>query len=76
MSLGVGQTCTLAEGTGSAIGVFYGITKGLYNQKAQKMEICRTGLFNIVSGRTAFGILLYLGLLGVAVRWNLETGKE
>jgi len=51
-------------------------TKGLYNQKAQKMKICRTGLVNIVSGRTVFGILLYLGLLDVAVRWNLGTGKE
>lgn len=66
----------MAEDTGFAIGVFYGITKGPYNQKAQKMEICRTGLVNIVSGRTVFGILLYLCLLGVAVRWNLETGKE
>jgi len=66
----------LADDTGSASGVFYGITKGLYNQKAQKMEICRTGLVDIVSGRTVFGILFYLGLLGVDVRWNLETGKE
>jgi len=51
----------LAEDTGSAIGVFYGITKGLYeyNQKALKMEICRTGLVNTVSGRTVFGVLLY-----------------
>jgi hypothetical protein len=40
------------------------------------MKICRTGLVNIVSGRTVFGILMYFGLLGVAVRWNLETWKE